>query len=152
MSYTGNRFGSKIMGDRTNILYNNQMDDFSCPSGEFNSFSLPNYSINYVQPGKRPVSSMTPLIALDENKNTRLVCGSSGGTRIITSTALVSYSLNTLTTKSSHLILIHIIFIQLRSLLETCYMVRIYSRLSTIRAFIISSRLTRFSTRKTLIR
>lgn len=83
-------FGSKIMGDRTNILYNNQMDDFSCPSGEFNSFSLPNYSINYVQPGKRPVSSMTPLIALDENKNTRLVCGSSGGTRIITSTALIA--------------------------------------------------------------
>lgn len=94
------------MGDRTNILYNNQMDDFSCPSGEFNSFSLPNYSINYVQPGKRPVSSMTPLIALDENKNTRLVCGSSGGTRIITSTALVSLPFNTLTNRSSHLILI----------------------------------------------
>lgn len=101
-----NRFGSKIMGDRTNILYNNQMDDFSCPSGEFNSFSLPNYSINYVQPGKRPVSSMTPLIALDENKNTRLVCGSSGGTRIITSTALVSLPFSTLTNRSSHFILI----------------------------------------------
>lgn len=77
------------MGDRTNIIYNNQMDDFSCPNGDYNSFSLPNYSINYVKPGKRPVSSMTPLIAIDQNKNVRLVCGSSGGTRIITSTALV---------------------------------------------------------------
>ena len=32
---------------------------------------------------------MTPLIALNSDKNVRLVCGSSGGTRIITSTALV---------------------------------------------------------------
>ena len=77
------------MGEKTNIIYNNQMDDFSCPSSELNSFSLPNYSINYVGPGKRPVSSMTPLIALNEDKSVRLVCGSSGGTRIITSTALV---------------------------------------------------------------
>lgn len=81
------------MGDRTNIIYNNQMDDFSCPNGDYNSFSLPNYSINYVKPGKRPVSSMTPLIAIDQNKNVRLVCGSSGGTRIITSTALVRINL-----------------------------------------------------------
>lgn len=77
------------MGDKTNIIYNNQMDDFSCPSSDFNSFSLPNYPINYIEPGKRPVSSMTPLIALNEDKSVRLVCGSSGGTRIITSTALV---------------------------------------------------------------
>lgn len=82
-------FGSKVMGDKTNIIYNNQMDDFSAPDSECNSFGLPNYSINYIQPFKRPVSSMTPLIALDQEKNVRLVCGSSGGTRIITSTALV---------------------------------------------------------------
>lgn len=77
------------MGDRTNIIYNNQMDDFSSPDAECNAFFVPNYSINYIVPGKRPVSSMSPLIALDENKNVRLVCGSSGGTRIITTTALV---------------------------------------------------------------
>ena len=78
------------MGERTNIIYNNQMDDFSSPEAEVNSFSLPNYAINYIEPGKRPVSSMTPLIAINEDKSVRLVCGSSGGTRIITSTALVS--------------------------------------------------------------
>ena len=65
------------------------MDDFSAPDSECNSFGLPNYSINYIEPYKRPVSSMTPLIALNEDKNVRLVCGGSGGTRIITSTALV---------------------------------------------------------------
>ena len=83
-------FGSKVMGDKTNIIYNNQMDDFSAPDSECNSFGLPNYSINYIQPFKRPVSSMTPLIALNEDKSVRLVCGSSGGTRIITSTALLN--------------------------------------------------------------
>lgn len=83
-------FGSKVVGDKTGIIYNNQMDDFSVDCTDCNSFSLPNYSINFVEPNKRPVSSMTPLIVLDEEKNARLVCGSSGGTRIITSTALVS--------------------------------------------------------------
>ena len=78
------------MGDKTGIIYNNQMDDFSDDCSDCNSFSLPNYQINYVAPNKRPVSSMTPLIVLDDSKNVRLVCGSSGGTRIITSTALVS--------------------------------------------------------------
>jgi gamma-glutamyltranspeptidase len=79
------------MGEKTNIIYNNQMDDFSAPNAECNSFGLPNYSINYVEPGKRPVSSMTPLIAVNnEDKTVRLVCGSSGGTRIITSTALAA--------------------------------------------------------------
>ena len=63
------------MGEKTNIIYNNQMDDFASPNSECNSYSLPNYSINYIEPGKRPVSSMTPLIALTPDKNVRLVCG-----------------------------------------------------------------------------
>ena len=78
------------MGEKTHIIYNNQMDDFSAPNAECNSFALPNYSINFIGPGKRPVSSMTPLIALNEDKTVRLVCGSSGGTRIITSTAIAA--------------------------------------------------------------
>jgi gamma-glutamyltranspeptidase len=65
------------------------MDDFASPGSECNSYSLPNYTINYIQPGKRPVSSMTPLIAINPDKRVRLVSGGSGGTRILTSTALV---------------------------------------------------------------
>lgn len=84
------RFGSNIVGQKTGIIYNNQMDDFACPSSECNSYSLPNYAINYIQPGKRPVSSMTPLIAINPDNSVRLVSGGSGGTRIITSTALTT--------------------------------------------------------------
>ena len=29
------------------------MDDFSAPDSECNSFGLPNYSINYIEPYKR---------------------------------------------------------------------------------------------------
>ena len=58
-------FGSKIMGAKTNIIYNNQMDDFAAPNCECNSFALPNYRVNFIQPGRRPVSSMTPLIAVN---------------------------------------------------------------------------------------
>jgi gamma-glutamyltranspeptidase len=68
-------FGSGIMGEKTNIIYNNQMDDFASPNSECNSYSLPNYPINYIEPGKRPASSMTPLIALNPDKSVRLVCG-----------------------------------------------------------------------------
>lgn len=67
------------------------MDDFASPDSECNSYSLPNYSINYIQPGKRPVSSMTPLVAINPDNSVRLVSGGSGGTRILTSTALVTF-------------------------------------------------------------
>lgn len=83
-------FGSNIAGAKTDIIYNNQMDDFACPDTECNSYGVPNYSANFIQPGKRPVSSMTPLIAINPDKNVRLVSGASGGTRILTSTALTA--------------------------------------------------------------
>ena len=79
------------MGYTTRILYNNQMDDFSIPIADSNFFEVPNFSINFIEPGKRPVSSMTPLIALNEDKSARLVNGCSGGTKIITAIALVGY-------------------------------------------------------------
>jgi gamma-glutamyltranspeptidase/glutathione hydrolase/leukotriene-C4 hydrolase len=83
-------FASKIMGETTNIIYNNQMDDFSAPNLSCNWFELPNYPANYIEPGKRPVTSMTPLIALNPDRSVRLVCGASGGTKIITANAQVA--------------------------------------------------------------
>lgn len=44
---------------------------------------------NFIEPGKRPISSMCPAIILDENDDPRLIIGSSGGTRIVTAVALV---------------------------------------------------------------
>ncbi len=83
-------FGSKVLGPETDIFYNNEMDDFSTPNTT-NSFGVPASSANFIAPGKRPVSSMAPLIIL-ENQNQRIqqVLGASGGTRITTSIAQVA--------------------------------------------------------------
>ena len=64
------------------------MDDFST-DGKINFFGLLPCEANFIEAGKRPISSMCPAIVLDENHNVRLIIGSSGGTRIVTAVALV---------------------------------------------------------------
>lgn len=66
------------------------MDDFATPNTS-NYFGVVASPANYIEPGKRPVSSMAPMIIV-ENSNQRIqqVLGASGGTRITTSIALVS--------------------------------------------------------------
>lgn len=78
-----------MIGAHTNIHYNNQMDDFSVANVSNNAFGVRSCKNNYIEPGKRPVSSMVPIIAVDEHKNVKMTCGGSGGTRILTSCALV---------------------------------------------------------------
>ncbi|XP_067867085.1 glutathione hydrolase 1 proenzyme-like [Heterodontus francisci] len=80
------RFGSFVRSNVTGIIFNNQMADFSQYEDKN---SLPSCSQNYVQPGKRPFSAMTPAIILDKDKNVKMVVGASGSSRIITATALV---------------------------------------------------------------
>ncbi|XP_063962702.1 glutathione hydrolase 1 proenzyme-like [Lytechinus pictus] len=82
-------FGSKVRGEKTGILYNNEMDDFSKP-GENNVYGVPPSPSNYIEPGKRPMSSMTPLIVVDREGDVRLVAGASGGPRITLAASLVS--------------------------------------------------------------
>ena len=81
-------FGAKYAGE-TGIIYNDHMDDFSTP-GTINYFGVPATPPNFIRPGKRPMSSMSPLIVLDENDNVRLLLGAGGGTKIISSVALVN--------------------------------------------------------------
>ncbi|KAK8452389.1 hypothetical protein SEVIR_5G101900v4 [Setaria viridis] len=75
-------FGGKVLSPSTGIVLNNEMDDFSVPAVKLAPDHLPPAPANFIAPGKRPLSSMTPLIIL---KNGQLagVVGGSGGTNII---------------------------------------------------------------------
>ena len=54
------------------------MDDFSTPN-TVNYFGVPASTANFIEPQKRPMSSMSPIIILDENDDVRLVLGAAGG-------------------------------------------------------------------------
>lgn len=82
-------FGSLVVVDGFGFCLNNQMDDFTTVSGQANAFGLVQSDANLPQPGKRPLSSMSPTILLDRENEVVAVAGASGGPRIITSTAQV---------------------------------------------------------------
>ncbi|KAI5781204.1 gamma-glutamyltranspeptidase [Geopyxis carbonaria] len=65
------------------VIPNSQMDDFSLP-GRSNAFNLRPSVFNYIQPGKRPLSSSAPTILAHPTGSVRLVLGASGGSRIVT--------------------------------------------------------------------
>lgn len=75
-------FASKFVAEGTGVLLNNEMDDFSAKPGEQNAFGLIGGVANSIQPGKRPLSSMTPTFIIGENDVA--VLGTPGGSRIIT--------------------------------------------------------------------
>jgi gamma-glutamyltranspeptidase/glutathione hydrolase len=81
-------FGSLVMAKRWGIVLNNEMDDFSAEPDSANAYNLRQSSANAVAPFKRPLSSMSPTIVLEEGRP-RLAVGASGGPRIITATLQV---------------------------------------------------------------
>ena len=78
-------FGSMIMVPETGVIMNNEMNDFSIP-GTSNSFGYVPSPANYIRPGKRPLSSISPTIVEYPNGTLYYVIGSAGGSRIITAT------------------------------------------------------------------
>jgi gamma-glutamyltranspeptidase/glutathione hydrolase len=76
-------YGSSIVADSAGFLMNNQMDDFSVKPGFPNMYGLVGGETNSVQPGKRMLSSMTPVIVEKDGK-LFLVAGSPGGSTIPT--------------------------------------------------------------------
>lgn len=79
-------YGSLVTVPGTGVLLNNQMDDFSAEPGKPNYFGLIGAEANAVQPGKRPLSSMSPTIVL-KNGEPFLSVGAAGGPTIITQVA-----------------------------------------------------------------
>ncbi len=76
-------FGSHVTAGPLGFLLNDEMDDFAAKMGVPNMFGLIQGPANAIAPGKRPLSSMTPTIVLEDGK-LRYVLGSPGGARIIT--------------------------------------------------------------------
>lgn len=75
-------FASKFVAAGTGVMLNNEMDDFSAKPGEPNAYGLIGGEANSIQPGKRPLSSMTPTFVIGDNDVA--VLGTPGGSRIIT--------------------------------------------------------------------
>ncbi|THU50041.1 hypothetical protein C4D60_Mb06t15890 [Musa balbisiana] len=74
-------FGARVLSSSTGILLNNEMDDFSTPA-ETTPDHLPPAPANFIEPNKRPLSSMAPIIVLKDNQLAGVV-GASGGLNII---------------------------------------------------------------------
>jgi gamma-glutamyltranspeptidase/glutathione hydrolase len=92
-------FGSKLVVPETGVIMNNEMNDFSIP-GASNAFGYIPSPANFVRPGKRPLSSISPVIVehlhpsssyFTSSTNPTLnafyiAIGAAGGSRIITAT------------------------------------------------------------------
>jgi gamma-glutamyltranspeptidase/glutathione hydrolase len=76
-------YGSSIVVSGAGFLLNNEMDDFSVKPGFPNMDGLTGSDANAIEPGKRMLSSMTPVIVEKEGK-LFLVAGSPGGSTIPT--------------------------------------------------------------------
>ena len=84
-------FGSHVTAGTLGFLLNDEMDDFTAKPGVPNLYGLIQGPANAIAPGKRPLSSMTPTIVLEDGK-LRFVLGSPGGARIITTVANIFLS------------------------------------------------------------
>jgi gamma-glutamyltranspeptidase/glutathione hydrolase len=83
VTYTlNNGYGSGVTVPGLGFLLNDEMDDFAAKPGTENLFHLIQGEANAIQPGKRPVSSMTPAIVTRDGK-LFLILGAPGGSRII---------------------------------------------------------------------
>lgn len=84
VTYTINSFfGAGVVAPGTGFLLNNEMDDFTSKVGVANQFGLKQGSTNIIEPGKRPLSSMSPTIVMKGDRVV-LITGTPGGSTIPT--------------------------------------------------------------------
>ncbi|GFP89677.1 gamma-glutamyltranspeptidase 1 [Phtheirospermum japonicum] len=82
-------FGSTFLSRGTGIVLNNEMDDFSIPLVNSSGKDVPPPApANFIVPGKRPLSSMTPTIVV-KDRQLKAVVGASGGSFIFAAIAEV---------------------------------------------------------------
>ncbi|MET3459943.1 gamma-glutamyltransferase [Variovorax atrisoli] len=99
VTYTLNDwFGAKVTAAKTGVLLNDEMDDFTSKVGVPNLYGLVQGEANKIEPGKRPLSSMSPTIVSKDGKPV-MVVGTPGGSRIITAVMLtminaIDYGMN----------------------------------------------------------
>ena len=79
-------FGSQVIVPETGVILNDEMNDFSIP-GSSNAFGYLPSPNNFIEPGKRPLSSMSPTIVEHlDNSTLYFLTGAAGGSQIITAT------------------------------------------------------------------
>ncbi len=97
-------FGSLVYVEKYGIILNNEMGDFTAQPGVANNYGLMGTKQNAIEPGKRPLSSMSPTLVTapcsvknlgekiprskEDCTHTMAVVGGSGGPWIITGTLL----------------------------------------------------------------
>ena len=78
-------FGASVVAGSTGIVMNDEMDDFTTRPGQPNAFGLVQGDQNAIEPGKTPLSSMSPTV-ISKDGHLVMVTGSPGGSRIPTIT------------------------------------------------------------------
>lgn len=81
-------FGSSLIPAGTGVLLNNEMDDFSTTPSAENVYGVIGSNANSIEPGKRPLSSMTPTFL--EMPGRLAIVGTPGGSRIPTMVLLAA--------------------------------------------------------------
>ena len=81
-------YGSGVTVPGLGFLLNNNMDNFAVKPGEPNQYGVIQGEVNAIAPGKRPVSSMTPVIVCKGGK-AEMVAGTPGGPTIVSTMAQV---------------------------------------------------------------
>ncbi|MGZ6205936.1 MAG: gamma-glutamyltransferase, partial [Candidatus Binataceae bacterium] len=82
-------FGAKMTVASLGLVLNDEMDDFAAGPGVPNVFKLEGAVANEVAPGKRPLSSMSPVIVM-RSGHPVLTAGASGGPTIISGVVQVA--------------------------------------------------------------
>jgi gamma-glutamyltranspeptidase/glutathione hydrolase len=82
-------FGAKMTVASLGLVLNDEMDDFAAGPGVPNVFKLEGSVANEIAPGKRPLSSMSPVIVM-RSGHPVLTAGASGGPTIISGVVQVA--------------------------------------------------------------